>query len=138
MKEKPRKPEVIVRIATPQDRKKLKATFEDYNGRHTYAVAVSEGKIVGICEATMTSVSDGRKKAVIHWLGVEYNMRGKGIGFRLLGKMHSYILKKRKKSVIADSLLSAEGFYEKAGYNTNRWPLELNLRRLKPSKRIRK
>jgi len=138
------KPKVIVRIATPEDRKKLKEMYHNksltFFGNRSYAVAISQGKIVGVCEAILNPRSPRPKKTpTIIWVATA--VEGKGIGHKLLGKMHSYIIRKGRENIILHAFPGTEGFYEKAGYKINQSPLlisRLDLRRLKHSRRTRK
>jgi len=127
MEAEPKKPKLIVRIATPQDLKKATENpFWMWLGKPRPAhskeriaiIALEQKDIVGGC--TVDINLNKQNKADIHSLAVEDCFRGTGIGHKLLGKAHSCLL---KKGIISAKVFSRNvnlDFYGKAGYKAKR------------------
>lgn len=97
-------------MAQPELQKKVKILPGDLE----VFVALQRGQIVGFVECTKNSAKDG-------WvmnIEVAKNLRGRGIGHRLLGKAHSFLMKRGATNfqVASEITKSAVGQYYSAGY----------------------
>lgn len=120
----PRKPKVVVRIATPQDINLIEKDpywgnyFRDMvqkTGTRITAIAIFNGKIAGCCIADINDKFPN--KAKIQGIEIEPNFRDASTGHKLLGRIHERMIKKGVVEISVNPCPWVRKFFEKAGYN---------------------
>lgn len=96
------------------DEQKFTAEFDETDDKAKHYVMYDGEKAIGCCRA----YSD--EKDPKHWhigrIAVIPEMRGKGIGFKIVSQTEVYIKKYGAEIVSLSAQLRVKGFYEKLGY----------------------
>lgn len=82
-------------------------------------VAEAENKIVGLCVAYETpKIIEGRNRMLIEELVIDPEIRGKGVGSKLMESVEEIALQRKIKhiKVATGTKLRANEFYKKCGY----------------------
>ncbi len=95
------------------DEQKFELEFDDTDNKAMHYVMYDGETAIGCCRAYFED--DPR-----HWhigrIAVIPEMRGMGIGFKIVSEAESYIKKYGAEKISLSAQLRAKGFYEKLGY----------------------
>ena len=95
------------------DEQKFELEFDDTDNKAMHYVMYDGETAIGCCRAYFED--DPR-----HWhigrIAVIPEMRGMGIGFKIVSEAESYIKKYGTETISLSAQLRAKGFYEKLGY----------------------